>query len=49
MLRAILNDVCYLLLYTRIGRVVLNFLADIAWMIGYTKGRIRRLYKRIKK
>ena len=49
MLRAILNDVCYLLLYTRIGRVVLDFLLDIAWMVGYIKGLFTRLMIRIKK
>ena len=49
MIKSILNDICYLLLYTSFGRVILVFLSDVAWMIGYTKGRIRRFFKRIKK
>ena len=47
MIKSILNDICYLLLYTSFGRVILGFLSDVAWMIGYTKGRIRRFFIRI--
>tara|TARA_B100000745_G_C20095337_1_gene374543 strand:- start:202 stop:351 length:150 start_codon:yes stop_codon:yes gene_type:complete len=49
MIKSILDDICYLLLFTGVGRVILGFLSDIAWMIGYTKGKIRRLFIRIKK
>ena len=49
MIKSILNDICYLLLYTSVGRVILGFLSDVAWMIGYIKGRIRRFLIRIKK
>jgi len=49
MIKSILNDICYLLLYTSVGRVILGFLSDIAWMIGYIKGKIIRLFIRIKK
>ena len=48
-MKDILNDICYLLLYTSIGNNILNFLADIAWMYGYAKGRIMRFYSRMAK
>ena len=48
-MKTILNDLCYLLLYTKIGRYVLKMLCDIAWVYGYVRGRVRKFYKRIVK
>ena len=42
-MKTILNDLCYLLLYTKIGRFVLNLLCDIAWVYGYTKCRVKKI------
>jgi hypothetical protein len=48
-MKSILNDICYLLLYTSIGNRILGLLVDVAWVYGYTKGRIMRFYRRIAK
>ena len=48
-MKNVLNDLCFLLLYTRLGNHVLNHVCDIAWMYGYIRGRVIRFYRRIAK
>ena len=48
-MRGIINDICYLLLCTKIGNKILSFLCDIAWIYGYLRGKIRRIFRRIVK
>lgn len=48
-MKALLNDLCYLLLYTSVGRCFLGFLCDIAWIYGYIKGKVRKFCRRLVK